>query len=160
MLIVSNCITVYNHVFLPWYCMHTCAIIVYNHVLSVLYCIQSSTCTCTRMLGTVCTFVLLFIKHCRCMYVYYFMLSLSRVTILLDDTAAISPSAFAISIWNTLYRSPSLRQPAAEYMLGHLNKGKSEVCQTLKRIDECQDVMVITMFMEFPCSLFQLKIHV
>ena len=139
--------------------MHVCTIIIYNHVFLILYACLYYYYIQSCIVDTLCSLVLLS-SIVGVLYVYYFMLSLSRVTILLDDTAAISPSAFAISIWNTLYRSPSLRQPAAEYMLGHLIKGKSEVCQTLKRIDECQDVMVITMFMEFPCSLFQPKIHV
>lgn len=66
----------------------------------------------------------------------------SRVTLLIDSTATISSSAFAISLWNILYRCPSLRQPTAEYMMSHLSRGKSQVCQMIKRIDEHPDIVV------------------
>lgn len=68
---------------------------------------------------------------------------IERVTHLLDSIcSAIPPSSFAIGLWNVLLHSPIMRQPAAGYILSHLNKGKSHVSVILKRIEECSSLVV------------------
>ena len=151
------CMYVYMYVCM---CVHVCMymymyVCMYVHVHVCMYvcmctCMYVCTCTCMYMYMYVCMYVCTCTCMYVCMYVYMYeiqiiiiVINFYRVTHLLDSIcSAIPPSSFAIGLWNVLLHSPITRQPAAGYILSHLNKGKSHVSVTLKRIEECSSLVV------------------